>query len=229
MGANAKRVERYNDADWREAACQVQSMIRHRWVVEERCPTCRVRLAADLERIMVDRGPTWSLWGETIPCRAIPCQGEMRYFGRPPQWVECIELTGPPGVTSRQHCEGTERERKKAEASQRRATAKGPDAPGLPAWCQTVADLQVVVQRGGFCRYRCAVCRAEDDVRLDRIIAAKGSTYSLINRTARCRMIAGCEGLVWFMAGRSYSDRLILRTRTLPARRGRPRDADRKS
>lgn len=59
-------------------------------------------------------------------------------------------------------------------------------------------------------------------MRLDRIIVEKGPTYSLINRTGRCRMITGCDGLVWFMAGRSYSDRLILKTRPLPARRARP-------
>lgn len=215
MGANAKKVENYNDKDWREVCCQVQEMIRWRWQVEERCPTCRVRLAADLERIMVDKGPTWSLWGETIPCRAIPCKGRMAYFGGPPTWGSLIELTGPPGVLSLQHDEF----RKKAEAHRRRASAKGPDTLGLPAWCQTVGDLQAVVQQGGFCRYRCAVCRAEDDVQLGKIIAKFGPTYSLINRTGPCRMITGCDGLVWFMAARSVTDRVVLRTRSLPARR----------
>jgi hypothetical protein len=51
MGANARKVEHYILDDWREVVCQIEHMIKWGWTVEERCPTCKVRLVADLPRI----------------------------------------------------------------------------------------------------------------------------------------------------------------------------------
>ncbi|MDO9334867.1 MAG: hypothetical protein Q7T61_00565 [Caulobacter sp.] len=131
MGANAKKVEKYTLDDWREVVCQIQNLIKWQWTVEERCPTCRVRLVADLPRIMAEKGKTWSLWGETIPCKVVTCAGRMAYFGQAPHWGGAVELTGPPGILSLQH----EQAREKEAAARRRASAKGPDSAGLPAWC----------------------------------------------------------------------------------------------
>jgi hypothetical protein len=212
-----KKPENYSWDDWRFVGGQVGGMVRSGWVVEAECNTCHVRVSVNLERIERRLGTHFSLWGETAPCPCIVdgrrCPGRWAYYGRPPTRREGFtELTGPPCPMS-------------SQALRKERIAKE-SLKGLPAWCQDVASLRAVVAQRGVCWYRCAVCKANGDVDLDRIIAEKGPSYSLVDRVGRCRSLVKCEGLVWFTAGKKVSEVYILRTKPLPSRRDQLKAAD---
>lgn len=80
----SKNRDRYTIDDWREACFTVSSMRRARWLVLVVCPVCDLQIEADLHRIEQIKGPTFSLWGQTTPCRRRFCEGQASFFVQPP-------------------------------------------------------------------------------------------------------------------------------------------------
>lgn len=59
-------------------------MRRAGWLVLVVCPVCDLQIEADLKRIERLKGETFSLWGQTTPCRRRFCEGEAGFFVQPP-------------------------------------------------------------------------------------------------------------------------------------------------
>jgi hypothetical protein len=68
---------------------------------------------------------------------------------------------------------------------------------GFPSWTETVGSMKgtrdekpdhFAVQVG------CDLCKVRRDADLDGLIAARGVTFSLINKRYRCRLTKGCRG-----------------------------------
>lgn len=71
-----RNLDRYSDADWREAGMTVGAIIANRWLVYSECDLCRLRIEADLKRIAEKRGMNFVLWGRSTRCRRTGCPGE---------------------------------------------------------------------------------------------------------------------------------------------------------
>ena len=65
----------------------------------------------------------------------------------------------------------------------------------FPEWTRTLGAMK---DQGIVPRAWCTTCMVSVDVDLDRLIAAKGRDYSLINRRCRCVLTDGCAGWVRF-------------------------------
>lgn len=79
-----KNRDRYTISDWRAACPSVSSMRRAKWLVIAVCPVCDLQIEADLKRIEQSKGPTFSLWGQSTPCRRRFCEGKAEFFVQPP-------------------------------------------------------------------------------------------------------------------------------------------------
>ncbi|WGM31531.1 hypothetical protein [Brevundimonas sp. NIBR11] len=78
-----KNLDRYREADWREASQTVDQILRNRWPVIAECPVCDLRIEADVRRIAQVMGPDYSLWGAETACRRIGCIGRVHFILRP--------------------------------------------------------------------------------------------------------------------------------------------------
>lgn len=78
-----KNLDRYSDADWRQAGRTVGAIIANRWLVYSECDLCRLRIEADLKRIAEKRGMNFVLWGRTTRCRRMGCPGNVSFWCRP--------------------------------------------------------------------------------------------------------------------------------------------------
>ena len=72
-----KNLDRYTDADWRQAGGTVGAIIANRWLVYSECDLCRLRIQANLQRIAEKRGMTFVLWGRSTRCRRMGCPGSV--------------------------------------------------------------------------------------------------------------------------------------------------------
>lgn len=90
---SAKNRDRYTIDDWRAACPTVASMRRAKWLVLVICPVCDLQIEADLKRIEQSKGPTFSLWGQSTPCRRRFCQGKAEFFVQPPGASMEIHMT----------------------------------------------------------------------------------------------------------------------------------------
>lgn len=88
-----KNRDRYTLADWKEACPTVGAIRRARWVVTACCPVCDLEIVANLELIEREKGPDFSLWGKTTPCRRRYCEGEAAFFVQPPGAVMDYRMT----------------------------------------------------------------------------------------------------------------------------------------
>ena len=78
-----KNLDRYTDAEWRQAGGTVGAIIANRWLVYSECDLCRLRIEADLKRIAEKRGMNFVLWGRTTRCRRMGCPGSVSFWCRP--------------------------------------------------------------------------------------------------------------------------------------------------
>ena len=74
-----KNLDRYLDADWRQAGETVGAIIANRWLVYSECDLCRLRIEADLKRIAEKRGMNFVLWGadNEVPADGVPGPGQL--------------------------------------------------------------------------------------------------------------------------------------------------------
>lgn len=90
-----RNLDRYSLADWKRACPNVGAMRRARWVVIAVCPACDLQIEANLELVEKTKGPGFSLWGQTTPCRRRFCRGEAAFFVQPPGAAMEYRMTGP--------------------------------------------------------------------------------------------------------------------------------------
>lgn len=194
-----RKPETYGEDDWRRVGNQVQSMIRQGWQVWAKCQSCGLEITVPLLAVAGARGGSYSLFGETIPCKALGCKSRMAYFGKPPEGRFTLSLTAPPGEYSLQV---------------RRRNFPTP-ADKLPTWAQSAGSLYAMVGRGGYCTFRCQVCKGRGAVDLVDVISNHGLGFSLIDRVAPCRGFS-CQGAVRFIAGPALEQMIGLQTGPLP-------------
>ncbi len=61
----------------------------------------------------------------------------------------------------------------------------------FPTWARTAGAAR---DAGTLVQVSCRICKAQRSADLDRVIAAKGEDYSLVDRNPRCNLTAGCNG-----------------------------------
>ena len=96
-----RNADRYSIADWRSACPTVRWMRAERWDVITCCTTCGLRMQADLARIEREKGPEFSLWDRTVPCRRLGCSGFVEFQALPRNAIVRFPLTGWPTKAGR--------------------------------------------------------------------------------------------------------------------------------
>lgn len=89
------KPERRNPEHWRGRAETVGQMRRQGWDVTSRCSTCQFRIRLDTEATVRLHGEHVSLWNHRQSCPRIECDGQVRFWARPPELMQPIELTSP--------------------------------------------------------------------------------------------------------------------------------------
>ena len=59
-------------------------MLEEGWAVMAKCSACGVLLNVDLTLIRRLKGPRFSLWDKTAPCKRVGCGGVAHFVGNPP-------------------------------------------------------------------------------------------------------------------------------------------------
>ena len=91
-----RNADRYTIADWRSACPTVRWMRAERWDVITCCTTCGLQMQADLARIEREKGPDFSLWDRTAPCRRLRCPGFVEFQALPPHATARFPVAGWP-------------------------------------------------------------------------------------------------------------------------------------
>jgi len=71
-------------------------MRRERWDIIAVCQTCGLQMQADLARIELEKGPEFSLWDRSAPCRRLRCPGFVEFHAKPPNSVVRFRMQGHP-------------------------------------------------------------------------------------------------------------------------------------
>jgi len=90
-----KKPERRNPDHWRGRAETVDQMRRQHWDVTSRCTSCRLHLRLKLEETIKLYSPHVSLWNHRQSCPQVGCDGQVRFWARPPELMQPIELSSP--------------------------------------------------------------------------------------------------------------------------------------
>ena len=92
-----RNIDRISVRQWRELKHieTVADMLREGWDVVSRCGTCGLEMQAQLEIIALVSGPDTSLWNRKARCRRLLCQGNVRFYARPPGGQAHDELAAP--------------------------------------------------------------------------------------------------------------------------------------
>ena len=77
---------------WRASAESVSDMKAQSWAVRSYCRSCQLLMDADLDIIILRKGPRTSLWNRQARCRRIGCSGVVEFQGRPPQIQRYLRL-----------------------------------------------------------------------------------------------------------------------------------------
>lgn len=80
----SKNLDRWSREEWRGSAETVQRMLEQGWLVMTKCNACGLLLNADLKLIRRLKGPEFSLWNRTVPCKRVGCGGVAHFVGKPP-------------------------------------------------------------------------------------------------------------------------------------------------
>lgn len=96
-----RNPDRYTIADWRAACPTVRWMRAERWDVISVCTTCGLKMQANLERIEREKGPEFSLWDRTAPCRRLKCVGFVEFQALPRNAALRFPLRGRPARAGR--------------------------------------------------------------------------------------------------------------------------------
>ena len=65
------------------------------------CTTCGLKIQADLARIEREKGPEFSLWDRTAPCRRLGCPGFVEFQALPRNSIVRFPLMGWPAKPGR--------------------------------------------------------------------------------------------------------------------------------
>ena len=88
MGFNAK-YRFWTRQNWQGYAPTISAMERKGWSLTLKCQACQLLIGVDPQKIIRQRGPTWSPWGRSAPCPRLGCGGRMTMSAYAPR----------PGVT----------------------------------------------------------------------------------------------------------------------------------
>jgi hypothetical protein len=81
----------------RRPGCEtVEAMTARRWLVQARCPSCRLTLDVDLFLVGSVKGPRTRLWDRDAKCRRHGCKGRMVFEAKAPGMVTFERLAGHP-------------------------------------------------------------------------------------------------------------------------------------
>lgn len=97
-----RNPDRYAISDWRQACPNVHWMIAERWDVIAECGSCGLQMQADLVRIEREKGPDYSLWDRSTPCRRLRCRGFVQFHALPPNAVQRFLMVGSPTKPGRE-------------------------------------------------------------------------------------------------------------------------------
>lgn len=65
----------------------------------------------------------------------------------------------------------------------------------MPSWIPAYAETVGAMLEANACVVACCTrCKAHRDVDLPKLVAAKGRSYSLLNRRCPCNLTLGCKG-----------------------------------
>lgn len=90
MGFNA-RFAVWRREDWQGYAPTIGDMARRGWSLTFHCPSCKNGYSADIDKIIRERGRSWSPWGKTARCPKLYCPGRMTlraYAPRPNCFID---------------------------------------------------------------------------------------------------------------------------------------------